>query len=195
MRTGPPTSAAKLTVVTLGVSDMHQSIAFYEALGFARRMRATGDEVAFFETGGAVLALYSWSRLAEDAALRTDRPSKGFAASRWPGIAHRNRRSTLFWSLPSRRGRNCSSPRTIPTMVAIRDTLRILTAIRGKWSSRRVSRSAQTGGFICRTDVWRTRFARTGVRLMHSLGGEVQPDRADHDQSDEQHLHQTERLP
>lgn len=73
-----PMPVAKLTVVTLGVSDMRRSIAFYEALGFARRMRATGEEVAFFETGGAVLALYPWSRLAEDAALADQPRPQGF---------------------------------------------------------------------------------------------------------------------
>ena len=64
-----PAPVARLTVVTLGVGDMRTSIAFYEALGFARKMRVTGEEVAFFETGGAVLALYPWSKLALDAAL------------------------------------------------------------------------------------------------------------------------------
>jgi len=73
-----PVPVAKLTVVTLGVSDMRRSITFYEALGFARRMRATGEEVAFFETGGAVLALYPWSRLAEDAALANQPRPQGF---------------------------------------------------------------------------------------------------------------------
>jgi predicted lactoylglutathione lyase len=60
---------ARLTAITLGVSDMRASIAFYEALGFARKFRATGEEVAFFETGGAVLGLYPWSKLAADTAL------------------------------------------------------------------------------------------------------------------------------
>jgi catechol 2,3-dioxygenase-like lactoylglutathione lyase family enzyme len=32
----------RFTVVTLGVSDMRASIAFYEALGFVRKMQATG---------------------------------------------------------------------------------------------------------------------------------------------------------
>jgi hypothetical protein len=58
-----------LNVVTLGVSDFHRSVRFYEALGFRRRMRATGDEIAFFDAGGVVLALYRWHMLAEDAAL------------------------------------------------------------------------------------------------------------------------------
>lgn len=58
-----------LNVVTLGVSDFHRSVRFYEELGFERRMRATGDEIAFFDAGGVVLALYRWHMLAEDAAL------------------------------------------------------------------------------------------------------------------------------
>ena len=59
----------RFTVLTLGVSDMRTSIAFYEALGFVRKMRVTGEEVAFFETGGSVLGLFPWHLLAADAAL------------------------------------------------------------------------------------------------------------------------------
>jgi predicted lactoylglutathione lyase len=58
-----------LTVVTLGVSDFARSVRFYEALGLTRKMRATGDAVAFFDAGGVVLALYRWDLLAEDACL------------------------------------------------------------------------------------------------------------------------------
>jgi catechol 2,3-dioxygenase-like lactoylglutathione lyase family enzyme len=68
-----PQSKPCLTVVTLGVADMAISIRFYEALGFRRRMRATGEAVAFFEAGGAVLALYPWDKLAADATL-ADQP-------------------------------------------------------------------------------------------------------------------------
>jgi predicted lactoylglutathione lyase len=64
-RNRPP--PARFTVITLGVSDVGASARFYEALGFSRKMRATGDAVAFFETGGTVVALYPWSKLAEDA--------------------------------------------------------------------------------------------------------------------------------
>ena len=38
----------KLTVVTLGVADVPKSARFYEALGFKRKVRATGDEIAFY---------------------------------------------------------------------------------------------------------------------------------------------------
>jgi uncharacterized protein len=72
----PP--VARLTVITLGVSDMRVSIAFYEALGFERKFRSTGEEIAFFETGGAVLALYPWSKLALDATLPDQPRPTGF---------------------------------------------------------------------------------------------------------------------
>jgi predicted lactoylglutathione lyase len=58
-----------LTAVTLGVADLARSVRFYEALGLTRKMRATGDAVAFFDAGGVVLALYRWDLLAEDASL------------------------------------------------------------------------------------------------------------------------------
>jgi len=63
----PPTP--RLTVITLGVSDMRASIAFYEAVGFTRKFRATGEAVAFFDTGGIVLGLFPWDQLAQDATL------------------------------------------------------------------------------------------------------------------------------
>jgi uncharacterized protein len=58
-----------LTAVTLGVRDVAASAAFYERLGFERKMRATGDEIAFFDAGGPLLALWDWSKLGLDAAL------------------------------------------------------------------------------------------------------------------------------
>lgn len=84
----PP--VARFTVITLGVADMRRSIAFYNALGFARRLHATGEEVAFFDTGGTVLALYPWSKLAQDAALPDTPPPSGF------------RGVTLAWNCRSR---------------------------------------------------------------------------------------------
>ena len=66
------TSPPRLTAVTLGVQDFHASVRFYEALGFARKFRATGDEVAFLDAGGVVLALWHWKLLAEDETLAAD---------------------------------------------------------------------------------------------------------------------------
>jgi catechol 2,3-dioxygenase-like lactoylglutathione lyase family enzyme len=68
----------RLTVVTLGVSDMRKSIAFYEALGFARKFRATGEAVAFFDTGATVIGLFPWDQLAQDATLPESPRPKAF---------------------------------------------------------------------------------------------------------------------
>lgn len=59
----------RFTVVTLGVSDMRASIAFYEALGFARKFHVTGEVVAFFDTGATVIGLFPWDQLAADVTL------------------------------------------------------------------------------------------------------------------------------
>ena len=63
----------RLTMITLGVSNMRASIAFYEALGFTRKFQATGETVAFFETGGTAIGLFPWDQLAQDVTL-PDRP-------------------------------------------------------------------------------------------------------------------------
>jgi catechol 2,3-dioxygenase-like lactoylglutathione lyase family enzyme len=73
-----PKPVARFTVVTLGISDMRRSIAFYDALGFARKLRETGEAVAFFDTGATVLALYPWDKLAADAALPVQQHAAGF---------------------------------------------------------------------------------------------------------------------
>ena len=64
---------ARLTMITLGVSNMRASIAFYEGLGFTRKFQATGESVAFFETGGTAIGLFPWDQLAQDVTL-PDRP-------------------------------------------------------------------------------------------------------------------------
>ena len=59
----------RITVVTLGVADLPASVRFYEAFGLTRKAKATGSEIALFDAGGVVLALYPWDLLAEDAKL------------------------------------------------------------------------------------------------------------------------------
>ncbi len=97
MSNGLPTPTPRLTVITLGVSDIRASIAFYEALGFARKFRATGEAVAFFDTGGIVLALFPWDQLAQDATLPGHPRPKTF------------RGSTLAW--------NCRSAEEVDTVL------------------------------------------------------------------------------
>ena len=76
MSTKPP--APRFTVITLGVSNIRASIAFYEALGFKRKMRATGEAVAFFDTGGTVIGLFPWDQLAADVTLPDQPRPKAF---------------------------------------------------------------------------------------------------------------------
>jgi len=71
----------KLTAVTLGVRDVPASARFYEALGFARKFRATGDEIAFIDAGGVVLALWSANELAEDAVVPVPPAPPAFRAT------------------------------------------------------------------------------------------------------------------
>ena len=59
----------RFTVITLGVRDIRDSIAFYGALGFERKYRATGEAVAFFDTGATVIALFPREELARDTTL------------------------------------------------------------------------------------------------------------------------------
>ena len=78
MNQKPPAPVARLTMITLGVGDMRASIAFYEALGFARKFRATGEAVAFFETGGTAIGLFPWHQLAQDVTLPEDPRPQAF---------------------------------------------------------------------------------------------------------------------
>ncbi|MDO8878776.1 MAG: VOC family protein [Pseudolabrys sp.] len=57
---------AVLSLVTLGVSDLNRSIAFYEALGFARKS-AAAEGVGFFQAGACAIAVWTSPELAKDA--------------------------------------------------------------------------------------------------------------------------------
>jgi len=58
---------SRISFITLGVSDIERAIRFYrDGLGFPLSS-ASKDDVAFFKTGGVVLALYPSDKLAEDA--------------------------------------------------------------------------------------------------------------------------------
>lgn len=57
----------RVSLVTLGVTDLDRSKRFYEALGWQPH---PGDEdVVFFQTGGFVVALWGRAALAEDSAV------------------------------------------------------------------------------------------------------------------------------
>jgi len=63
----------KITLVTLGVEDVDESIRFYrDGLGFPMREREEGSDVAFFTLKGTWLSVYPREKLAEDATVSDD---------------------------------------------------------------------------------------------------------------------------
>jgi predicted lactoylglutathione lyase len=55
----------RLSLVTLGISDLERSRKFYESLGWTTRAEE-GDDVVFFQAGCMVVALWDRAKLAED---------------------------------------------------------------------------------------------------------------------------------
>jgi catechol 2,3-dioxygenase-like lactoylglutathione lyase family enzyme len=58
----------RLSLVTLGVSDLARARAFYEGLGW-RTGASPADDVVFFQAGCMVLALWARDQLAEDSGV------------------------------------------------------------------------------------------------------------------------------
>jgi uncharacterized protein len=58
----------RMSLITLGVGDLKRARAFYEALGW-KTGAAPGDDVAFFQCGCMVFALWDRAKLAEDSAV------------------------------------------------------------------------------------------------------------------------------
>ena len=62
---------SRVSLITLGVSDLARSRAFYEGLGFRASSASQGD-IVFFQVGALGLALYPRAALAEDATVTAD---------------------------------------------------------------------------------------------------------------------------
>jgi catechol 2,3-dioxygenase-like lactoylglutathione lyase family enzyme len=56
----------RVSLITLGVSDLNRSTEFYERLGW-RRSKSSSEGITFFQAGGIALALYPRNELARDA--------------------------------------------------------------------------------------------------------------------------------
>jgi hypothetical protein len=67
----------RLSLVTLGVSDLGVARRFYEALGW-QSGAAPDDDVVFFQAGGMIVALWGRDQLAEDSGVD--------AGNGWGGI-------------------------------------------------------------------------------------------------------------
>jgi uncharacterized protein len=59
----------RVSLITLGVSDLARARAFYEAMGWTSAA-APADDVVFFQAGGMVVALWSREQLAADSAVQ-----------------------------------------------------------------------------------------------------------------------------
>jgi catechol 2,3-dioxygenase-like lactoylglutathione lyase family enzyme len=66
----------RLSVVTLGVSDLERSRRFYED-GLGWRRANQGDEIVFFQAGGLVFSLYPRAALAADVQVAALGQSQG----------------------------------------------------------------------------------------------------------------------
>ena len=79
----------RISIITLGVSDLARSTQFYrDGLGFPVH-DAGGDEITFFEMNGIMLALYSRDDLADDANMPEQ---KGTPQPRSARVHHRPQR-------------------------------------------------------------------------------------------------------
>jgi uncharacterized protein len=58
----------RVSLITLGVTDLARSRAFYEALGWATGAEP-GDDVVFFQAGCMIVALWDRAKLAEDSCV------------------------------------------------------------------------------------------------------------------------------
>jgi predicted lactoylglutathione lyase len=66
----------RISLITLGVADLRRAMDFYAALGWDGS--SPDDDVAFFQAGGMIFALWSRAKLAEDSGV-TD-------AGGWGGV-------------------------------------------------------------------------------------------------------------
>ena len=58
----------RVSLITLGVTDLGRARAFYEGLGW-RTGAEPDDDVVFFQTPGTIVALWHRAKLAEDSAV------------------------------------------------------------------------------------------------------------------------------
>lgn len=68
IRGGAHAMRANISFITLGVSDVARSTAFYEAMGLTKHARSN-EHISFFDMSGMVLGLFLQEALAEDANL------------------------------------------------------------------------------------------------------------------------------
>ena len=61
----------RLTIITLGVSDLTVSTSFYENHFGWKKMDSSNEHITFFQLNGILLSLYPKEKLAEDATINS----------------------------------------------------------------------------------------------------------------------------
>jgi len=69
---------ARISIITLGVSNLEKSYKFYTALGFPTSKKPE-DDIIFFKTDGVSLALYPLEQLAKDISPELSPIRSGFS--------------------------------------------------------------------------------------------------------------------
>jgi len=121
----------RISIITLGVSDLERSVNFYRDGLHLPTNYKEGEGIAFFQLQGTWLALYPSDSLAEDALLPAER-------SRFGGftLAHNvasKRKPTPLLPRPWLPGQPCSNPPPIPSGAATAATSPTPTDTPGKW--------------------------------------------------------------
>jgi catechol 2,3-dioxygenase-like lactoylglutathione lyase family enzyme len=131
----------RMSLITLGISDLARARSFYEALGWTTGAEEA-DDVVFFQAGGMVLALWDRAKLAEDSVV-TDSPG-------WGGVTLAyNTRSTEEVDRGSRRrarrARRSAGSRARHSGAATRGSSSIPTGTPGRSPTTPTGRSRRTG--------------------------------------------------
>jgi len=72
----------RLTIITLGVSDLKKSTDFYETKFGWKKSESSNEDISLFDLNGIQLALYGRNELAKDATVNPDGNGfKGFTIS------------------------------------------------------------------------------------------------------------------
>jgi hypothetical protein len=119
----------RVSVITLGVSDLAESQAFYERLGWRCSKRMT-EEVVLFQLGGLVLSLLPREVLAREADLPPE--GSGFSGVALAYNTRSKARSMLSWRQRKTLERASAGRLICPRGVAIQATSQTPTIMSGK---------------------------------------------------------------
>ena len=133
----------RISLITLGVADLARSRYFYEhGLGW-QPSSASNEQVAFFQIGGMVLALYGKTALAQDAHLSHEGTGFGGIALAY-NVRQREEVDAVLAEAQTA-GHPFSHRLRRQTGVAMRAISLIPMAIPGKWHGIRIFRCSMMG--------------------------------------------------